>query len=393
LGNLKVGTAKVNITPPLGCQMAGYSGRDRGSETIADELYAKALVFDDGASQAAIITNDLIGMESSFVERVRSMIESETHIPAENVMISCSHTHFGPEVRATRLESPSDIYPDLLAQKLTTVTQLAQQGLQSARIGASIGVADNVSYNRHTLLPNGKAKTSYIRPEPDSDLTFGPYDPTLRVLRVDNSGGDLTASLIHFACHPVTTTDRMYTLSADYPGYAMEVVEKQEGGVCLFGLGCAGNIVPIQRQGKFPQLIGRTIGGEAVKVLQWTDTTDALKLNVAHQNLSLTLREAVNGKTTEDIDLQCIALQGGVADSIYFVGLPGEIFVEFGFDIVNRANCANVFVMSMTNGSIGYIPIEIAYEQGGYESGSSRFRPGCGEQVADVAVDLLNRME
>jgi hypothetical protein len=49
--------------------------------------------------------------------------------------------------------------------------------------------------------------------------------------------------------------------------------------------------------------------------------------------------------------------------------------------------------MSMTNGSIGYIPIEIAYEQGGYESGSSRFRPGCGEQVADAAVDLLNRME
>jgi hypothetical protein len=388
MGNLKVGTAKVNITPPLGCQMAGYAGRDRGSETIADELYAKALVFDDGASQAAIITNDLIGMQSSFVERVRSMIESETHIPAENVMISCSHTHFGPEVRTTRLESPSDIYPDLLAQKLTTVIQLAQQGLQPSRIGASTGVADNVSYNRHTILPNGKAKTSYTRPEPDSDLTFGPYDPTLRVLRVDNSAGDLTASLIHFACHPVTTTDRMYTLSADYPGYGMGVVEKQEGGVCLFGLGCAGNIVPIRRQGQFPRMIGRTIGGEAVKVLQWTDTTDELKLDVAHQKLSLTLREAVNGKTTEDIDLQCIGV-----GSIYFVGLPGEIFVELGFNIVNRADRDKVFVMSMTNGSIGYIPIEIAYEQGGYESGSSRFRPGCGEQVADAAVDLLNRME
>ena len=56
MGNLKVGAAKIDITPPLGCDMAGYAGRDSGSETIADPLYAKALVFDDGDTQAAIIT-------------------------------------------------------------------------------------------------------------------------------------------------------------------------------------------------------------------------------------------------------------------------------------------------------------------------------------------------
>ena len=36
MGDLKVGAAKIDITPPLGCDMAGYSGRDHGSETIAD---------------------------------------------------------------------------------------------------------------------------------------------------------------------------------------------------------------------------------------------------------------------------------------------------------------------------------------------------------------------
>ena len=186
----------------------------------------------------------------------------------------------------------------------------------------------------------------------------------------------------------MTTTDWMYTLSADYPGYAMEVVEQQEDGVCLFGLGCAGNIVPIQRRGKYPRMIGRSIGGEAIKILQWIETTDAVKLRVAHQKLSLALKEAVDGKTTEEIDLQCIAI-----GAIYFIGLPGEIFVEIGFDIVNRSPCKNLFVMSMTNGSIGYIPIEIAYAQGGYESNSSCFRPGCGEQIADAAGELLNKME
>ncbi|MYE89726.1 hypothetical protein F4X33_12095, partial [Candidatus Poribacteria bacterium] len=149
MGNLRVGAAKINITPPLGCDMAGYAGRDRGSETIADALYAKALVFDDGETQAAIITNDLIGVEAIFVDHVRQTIDETTGIPADNVMISCSHTHFGPEVRTSRAATPSNpknrVYVDILVQQLTTVTQLAQQQLQPTRIGAGKGIADQVS--------------------------------------------------------------------------------------------------------------------------------------------------------------------------------------------------------------------------------------------------------
>ena len=391
MGGLKAGVAKIDITPPLGCDMAGYAGRDRGSETIADPLYAKAVVFDDGDTQAAIITTDLIGVEAPFVDQVREAIQDVTRISAGNVMISCSHTHFGPEVRASRAPSPDNpknrIYADMLVQQLTTVTQLAQQQLQPARIGAGTGIADRVSYNRHTIRPDGSAQTSFRLPDVDSDLTFGPYDSTVRVLRVDSVTGDLAASLIHFACHPVTTTDRMYTISADYPGYALEMVETGEGGICLFGLGCAGNIVPIQREGRYPRMIGRTIGGEAVKVLQWIETSDKVKIQVVHQKHFLELREAIDGKTTEEIDLQGIAI-----GSVYFIGLPGEIFVEIGFEITNRVQRENLFVMSMTNGSIGYIPIEVAYKQGGYESKSSRFRSGCGEQITDAAVELLDSM-
>ena len=391
MGDLKVGTAKIDITPPLGCNMAGYAGRDRGSETIADALYAKALVFDDGDTRAAILTTDLIGVEATFVDIVRQAIEERTRIPAGNVMISCSHTHFGPEVRVSRATSPDNpknrVYANMLVEQLTTVAQLAQQVLQPARVGAGKGIADQVSYNRHTIRPDGSAQTSYRLPDPSTDLTFGPYDSTVRVLRVEGITGELAASVIHFACHPVTTTDQMYTISADYPGYAMGMVEQEEGGTCLFGLGCAGNIVPIQREGRYPHMIGKTIGGEAIKVLQWIEILDETQVRVVHQKCSLELKKSIDGKTTEEIDLQCISV-----GSVYFIGLPGEIFVEIGFDIVNRAQRENLFVMSMTNGSIGYIPVEIAYKQGGYESNSSRFRPGCGEQITDAAVELLNQM-
>ena len=45
---LKAGMAKTVITPPVGTQLSGYGGRTDPSTEVLDDLYAKALVFDDG---------------------------------------------------------------------------------------------------------------------------------------------------------------------------------------------------------------------------------------------------------------------------------------------------------------------------------------------------------
>ena len=44
---LRGGAAKVNITPPVGIWLSGYGSRDKPSDAIEDELYAKAIVLDD----------------------------------------------------------------------------------------------------------------------------------------------------------------------------------------------------------------------------------------------------------------------------------------------------------------------------------------------------------
>lgn len=45
--------------------------------------------------------------------------------------------------------------------------------------------------------------------------------PEVSVLKVESMEGQLLAALIDFACHPVCGVDRMYAMSADYPGYAL----------------------------------------------------------------------------------------------------------------------------------------------------------------------------
>ena len=60
-GDLRLGTAAVKITPPLGTPMAGYY-LQRGSQGVLDDLYAKAVVLDDGKTMAALVACDLIGL-------------------------------------------------------------------------------------------------------------------------------------------------------------------------------------------------------------------------------------------------------------------------------------------------------------------------------------------
>ena len=69
MGQLQAGAARIDITPHLGCEMAGYAGRTEGSRSIADPLYAKAIVLTDDQQKIALVTTDLIGVKSDLVEQ------------------------------------------------------------------------------------------------------------------------------------------------------------------------------------------------------------------------------------------------------------------------------------------------------------------------------------
>ena len=75
--------------------------------------------------------------------------------------------------------------------------------------------------------------------------------------------------------------------------------------------------------------------------------------------------------------------------SAFFVGLPGELFVEYGRDIKQSAP-AQTFVISLANGELqGYI---VTPGTGGYESGLSLFAPEAGAVLVGAALDLIEQM-
>ena len=68
------------------------------------------------------------------------------------------------------------------------------------------------------------------------------------------------------------------------------------------------------------------------------------------------------------------------------VGLPGELFVEYGLAI-KAAAPSPTFVISLANGDLqGYITTPGA---GGYEAGISLFLPESGALMVEAALELL----
>ena len=71
----------------------------RTSDDVGYPLQAKAVVFDDGESQVAYVQNDLIFVRRQDFDRAKARAEELTGIPAANIMMAATHTHFGPDSR------------------------------------------------------------------------------------------------------------------------------------------------------------------------------------------------------------------------------------------------------------------------------------------------------
>src|SRR5690349_16824817 len=65
------GVSEGKITPPDGTPMAGFSARKAPSRGVHDDLFARALVVERGASALALVTVDLVGVDKESATAIR----------------------------------------------------------------------------------------------------------------------------------------------------------------------------------------------------------------------------------------------------------------------------------------------------------------------------------
>lgn len=425
---LRGGCAKVRITPPLGITLIGSYGKP--SDTVMDDLYAKAMVLSDGRNTVALVSADLLYTPlEEIANPVRGLVQEKLGIPKQNIMVCATHTHSGPEV-FTRSKLPpksrvpvSDLaqsYLQELVKKMAEAAVTAHQNMRAARIGAAVGEVPEVLFNRRPVAQDGRVKTTFTVPPEvvatrkimttaegyarvqftlesgGSDLEFGCVDPRVYVVRLEDAQGRLIGSLVDFGCHPVSIYPSFPTaISADYPAFVARVVEQTEGGTSLFLLGLAGNTVPIQRGVQGREQIGKAVGGEAVRKLQFVATTGEAAVRGLCREVTFPIK-AIPAEQADDAAWQPVRteIQALKLGDIYVLGLPGEVLVEVGVEIRRNAGVEKLLIATVANDTIGYVCHSLAYDQGGYESeAATNLAKGAGEIMVRESLALLEEIK
>ncbi len=301
---LHAGLATVDITPPLGSAMAGYS-RVKGAESVEHPLSAQALVMESGGECVAIVAADILWVTLEIARNVRQIVESRIDLPGDSIMIAPSHTHWGPEVRRVNhlpkflQECMFPEYLQSLRESLAEAVVQAWRNLQPVCAGWGIGVASGISFSRRPVDVHGQCQNRFSLPpqqaviaaaegqelregwikggergprlspplEEMQGLCAGVSDPDLILLRLETPEGKPFAGLINFACHSVVGADDAYAIHPDYALEARNTFEAVVGAPMLFSLGCAGDQVPTWRKGNSRARVGRSCGAAAA--LTW----------------------------------------------------------------------------------------------------------------------------
>ena len=428
---LCAGKAELVITPPLGVSMAGYY-RDRRADDILDDLYARALVLSLHPVAAAIVVCDVIGLERAISSRARDIIAERTGIPSSHVMICCTHTHTGPILsdwaEVGMYADPN--YIEILTAKIADAVQLAFQRQQPVFLQVGRGLVEGIAFNRRYWMIDGILRTNPPAQSPDIDHPAGPIDPELGILLVRNKEGVPMALVNAYALHADEVGGTAFC--ADYQGVESRLLKRLLGADCavLCPNGCCGDINHLdisrpadqQRGIRAAERSGRALAGETVKQLSRLKPVELETLRASSRTFQAQVRvpspqdvawaeKAVHGDMRMDtrglevvkahrilksqardqsqipVEVSAISI-GGVA----IVGLPGEIFCEHGLAIKRQSPFPYTFVAELCNDAIGYVPTRAAYDEGGYEATSSRLQPGTGEQMVQVAIELLTEL-
>jgi hypothetical protein len=78
-----------------------------------------------------------------------------------------------------------------------------------------------------------------------------------------------------------------------------------------------------------------------------------------------------------------------LGDAVAWASLPGEFFVEHAMAITELSPFRHTVVAELANGWISYVPDKKAIPEGSYEVMSARCGVGCGEAMAEAAVEML----
>jgi neutral ceramidase len=420
-GALQAGAAKVDITPAADAAlpMSGYASRKEGFKGIHDHIYARAIVLSDGATTAALVSWELIGVPDKTWEEISQRVSREIGIRPEYLLLTAVHDHSAPAPFGLYgNDAPkSAVYMKQVADATLEAIRKAKANLQPAKIGIGTGKA-YVNINRREYSEASGWSLGFN--------LDGPSDKTVTVVRFDALSGKPIALLVNYAVHAVVMGPENYQISGDLAGATSRYVEnyyrqkpedaprsdagpaieprpaeKAEDMVALWTSGAAGDQNPISmaRGENFGLVdsLGQILGEEAVRVASGIHGSTEAHLSGKQEVVTCPGRKPAAGPLPrkdfawEDADPVTIRLSLLGVNDIAFAGVSGEVLTMINEHLKRESPVRHAVMLTHANGSSGYIPDDAAFQQVSYEITTSHLKPGCAENAIVNGVVKLMR--
>ena len=445
----QVGYAQTNINPPLGIFVYGYY-IDRFAEGFLDDLIASALALKCGEKTILLLAVDNCLLPPAVADSYQAQISQATGVDADCVFLTATHTHTGPEVSLEETAEEKILaYTKFLGQQLADVSVAALADLKNAKMGYAYGWApERVAYIRRYKMKDGSTMTCPPINDPNIDHPIGTLDQRVNVLRFDQEQGE-SIVLVNYGVHADTVNGNL--ISSDWPGWMRRTLDAALDGVkCMFFPGAEGDVgsthvhptggdmndteISFDNEMKSPgmaRFVGRALAGTVLQVydkVAYTDvdSIDCLcktlhiptnmptpeQLPLAHRykelhdagrddlipykamELTTVVAEAIRMCKLENgpeyIDLPLVGLRIG---NVALVGIPGEPFTDVGVRIKEEKGWDLILPCALTGRYLGYFPMQSAFDEGGYEARTSRYKAGVAERIIEGGKELLRQMQ
>lgn len=451
-GGLRAGAATSNITPPIGAPIVG-GWTAPPSTHIHDELHARALVLDDGATRLAIAVSDNVSISRDVYDEAKRLIAGRTPIRREHILLSATHTHSGPDARTygPAIGTPLSDYQRFVASRIADAVVRASHQLEPARIGWGMGEEPGQVFHRRWRMKPGEALRNpfggmdQVRMNPPRGHTdliepAGPTDPQIHFLSVQSTAGRPIALLANYSLHYVGGV-RGGDISADYFGmFAAEMERLLEARgqdppfVGILSNGTSANINNIDfrrasedrkwRPYEKMRAVAAVVAAEVYRRHQAIPWRETAKLDGAETEISMGLRvpspdqvawaEAVLRKPKDSPAAhihertyaeRTLRMKGYPArmpfllqtlriGDIGIAAIPAEVFVEIGLEIRKRSPFPQTFTISLANGGYGYLPTVEQHRLGGYETwrGTNQVEIEAAPKIVEALIGLFGRL-
>ena len=436
---LQAGFGRANITPEYEVQLSGGAAT-RNSEGYQDYLYITFIALQENGETFLVGTMDFITADDLFCDPAKAAISDATGIPKDNILLAATHSHSSAAIRSDGTTNVDQYRKDFFALAVQAAKD-AVADLAPTEVWYGSAEAEGMAWVRHYKLDNGTFAGSNFGNFSSGNIVghAAEADTELQLIKFARAAEDKKdIVMMNFPAH-ATMNQSNTVLSADFPAPARDYIEANTDSLVAYFIAAAGDQVPSSRvlSETFSSdylVYGEELGRIAVETMDsltkiensgirfsektytgnynkagierlpeanqvkliWDQvgrgTTEGKNAAKEHGFASVYEVSAIinNSKAPETNSMQLRTLAVG---DVSFIFAPYEMFGAQGMYVKENSPYPMTFVITCAQGAEGYLPNELGWEVGSYESHVTKYERGTAEKVASEFVSMLEDLK